>query len=115
MTVLAWQDQHCAICGAWDASVEDHCHLTGLFRGYLCRGCNVSEGVRGDAPFWQYRERPPAVIVGETWVYFGGWGNQNGAEPQGWVIDFLGPHPTDPFLQVFYLASAARLRPPRRW
>lgn len=26
----------------------DHCHDTGMFRGFICRSCNMSLGVRGD-------------------------------------------------------------------
>jgi hypothetical protein len=28
----------------------DHCHLTGIFRGWLCRKCNVGIGLLGDSP-----------------------------------------------------------------
>ena len=42
----AWQDGRCALCGFRDGPlVEDHCHMTGLVRGYLCRSCNTTEGV----------------------------------------------------------------------
>lgn len=112
MTVYEWQDRWCAICGCDGASVEDHCHRTGLFRGYLCTGCNTREGRSDAEPVVLYRERPPAVIVGETWQYFGGWGHRNGAQPEPWVVDALGPVPTDAPLAVIYLAAAARLRPP---
>lgn len=115
MTVFEWQDSWCAICGCNGAPVEDHCHRTGLFRGYLCTGCNTREG-RSDAdPIVLYRERPPAVIVGETWQYFGGWGNRNGAQPEPWVVDALGPVPSDQSQAVAYLAAAAQLKPPQLW
>ena len=42
----AWQDGRCALCGFRDGPlVEDHCHTTGLVRGYRCRSCNTTEGV----------------------------------------------------------------------
>lgn len=28
----------------------DHCHLTGLFRGWLCSKCNSALGLAGDTP-----------------------------------------------------------------
>lgn len=28
----------------------DHCHLTGLFRGWLCANCNSALGLAGDTP-----------------------------------------------------------------
>lgn len=28
----------------------DHCHLTGLFRGWLCNPCNAALGLAGDTP-----------------------------------------------------------------
>lgn len=53
---------NCAMCGMPDtlsSLVEDHCHITGLVRGYLCRGCNTIEGTSG-APEWdEYRRNPP--------------------------------------------------------
>jgi hypothetical protein len=72
----------CAICGRRELSlVDDHDHVTGLRRGYLCRGCNVSEG-RGDEPevFAMYRQRSPAGILGHAEYYVGrGW-------PHGWWL-----------------------------
>ena len=44
----------CQICGSYDednASKKlnyDHCHITGKFRGVLCRSCNQSIGLLGD-------------------------------------------------------------------
>lgn len=52
-----WFDDGCAVCGASAelGTDRDHCHVTGLYRGLLCRGCNVAEGNhRGDHwPFWR--------------------------------------------------------------
>ncbi|WP_229701322.1 endonuclease domain-containing protein [Streptomyces camponoticapitis] len=64
--LLLWQDGRCAICGHRRESVEDHDHVTGLTRGYLCRGCNIQEGVYRDSGtlFGKYRERHPTRILG---------------------------------------------------
>lgn len=39
----------CAICGD-GADTVDHCHVTGLIRGYLCTDCNLSLGKMRDDP-----------------------------------------------------------------
>jgi len=64
--VRNWQDGRCAICGHRDYLVEDHDHATGMTRGYLCRGCNIREGIyrRGTHLFGRYRERHPTKILG---------------------------------------------------
>lgn len=65
MTTAAWKrwprpagidfrDFHlgCAGCGAQTKPlVLDHCHESGLVRGFLCRSCNALEW-RSDAPMW---------------------------------------------------------------
>ncbi|WP_352243032.1 endonuclease domain-containing protein [Lentzea sp. NBRC 105346] len=113
-TVAQWQAGRCAICGVPGGSVVDHCHRTGLFRGFLCTGCNTREGLRCELIFRLYRERPPAVILGQTHQYVGyGYSFDNGAEPQQWVRDELGPVPDDPAAAAEYLAAAARLADPR--
>lgn len=69
-----WQQGRCAVCGGRDRRmVEDHDHTTGLVRGYLCRGCNVQEGVyqAPDTIFGRYRERHPTMILGLTVRYSG--------------------------------------------
>jgi hypothetical protein len=38
-------------------------------RGLLCRSCNGVEGHSGDLLFVQYRERPPAAILGFNVTY----------------------------------------------
>lgn len=83
---IAFHDGRCAICGAAPADVEDHDHSTGMTRGYLCRGCNVQEGVSTHPLFNRYRSRNPASILrvrlpytGRGWedgVPVGGWENQ---------------------------------------
>jgi hypothetical protein len=67
-----WQQERCAVCGGQGAPVEDHDHGTGLVRGYLCRGCNVAEGMnRYAGRVWrEYRERNPASICGVVERYW---------------------------------------------
>lgn len=72
----AWHDERCAICGVRPGHlVHDHDHRTGLVRGRLCRGCNVSEGRSGDRDLYaMYREKNPATILGVQIYYVGrGW------------------------------------------
>lgn len=108
-----WQGDRCAVCGRPGANVEDHCHRTGLFRGYLCRRCNTREGLSGMPFFEKYRLRPPAVICGYTYRYIGYGTPDDGAEPQDWVMAALGPVPPDHTPEVVeYLAAAARLPRP---
>ena len=38
----------CECCGRRGRLVIDHCHRDGSFRGWLCRGCNVSIRGLGD-------------------------------------------------------------------
>lgn len=68
-----WQDERCALCGRSTVrrgEVVDHDHATALVRGLLCRGCNAQEGHSDDALFEQYRERPPAAILGFQVTYY---------------------------------------------
>jgi len=40
---------YCECCGQYDIKVDlDHCHETGMFRGFICRPCNVTIGSLGD-------------------------------------------------------------------
>lgn len=86
--IRAWQDGRCALCNRRDPLIEDHDHVTGLVRGYLCRGCNIREGVyRGPAsPFGRYRERHPANMLRLRMVYYGPF-HEGGAQPEP-VRDF---------------------------
>lgn len=81
-TPLASGHARCAICGLRGGRgyrmASDHNHWTGLRRGVLCSGCNVSEGMRADGLAALYRERNPASILGHVEYYVGyGW-------PAGW-------------------------------
>jgi hypothetical protein len=99
----------CAMCGGLGGDVEDHCHRTGLVRGRLCRGCNVVEGANRGGVAAKYRRRPPAVIVGWTRPYGGGYGVEFCPEPEPWVVDALGSRPADPTEAARYLEAATRL------
>lgn len=74
----SWHNERCALCGNHGGHlVVDHDHSSGLVRGRLCRGCNISEGARAvdeAVAYALYRRRPPAVILGLTVYYVGrGW------------------------------------------
>jgi hypothetical protein len=43
-------DAACAICGATEHLVVDHCHAVAEVRGPLCRNCNAGLGFFGDEP-----------------------------------------------------------------
>ena len=44
-----YKPDSCECCGKEDVKLDlDHCHDTGMFRGFICRSCNKSIGVRGD-------------------------------------------------------------------
>lgn len=45
----------CYICKSTDDICVDHCHISGEFRGFLCRQCNVSLGLLKDNPERIYR------------------------------------------------------------
>jgi hypothetical protein len=62
-------DQHCSICGDEGDLVQDHCHTTGLFRGYLCRSCNLAEGIRDSATLKAWRTSAPYLKIGRRWLY----------------------------------------------
>lgn len=68
-----WQDGRCAWCGWRDPIrrlAEDHCHFTGLVRGYLCTGCNVHEGTSPDPAWDEWREGDnPANALKEFRIY----------------------------------------------
>lgn len=80
-----FHDGRCAVCGVTGVHlVEDHDHSTGMIRGYLCRGCNVQEGVSNHPLFWKYRAWNPASILGVQLPYTGiGW--VDGVPVGGWA------------------------------
>jgi hypothetical protein len=60
---LAAQNGGCAMCGRkFKRSLcVDHCHVTGLLRGLLCRGCNVGNGNLGDD--WRFLFKSAVYLV----------------------------------------------------
>jgi hypothetical protein len=66
-----WQNSMCAMCGRdGDRLVLDHCHETGLARGFLCSACNIKESRSFGAVEWDiYRKFPPAVLLGLKFYY----------------------------------------------
>jgi hypothetical protein len=43
------EQTECQLCGKLENPLHfDHCHVTGLYRGALCRQCNVALGKLGD-------------------------------------------------------------------
>jgi len=74
-----WQADRCAMCGYCDKLVLDHCHETGLARGFLCHECNVLEGKSSLIEWRLYRLFPPTKMLDLKFYYddFGkGWGVQ---------------------------------------
>lgn len=54
-SLLASQDNRCAICGSSESKSRgrmhvDHNHKTGAIRGILCQACNVTLGKMEDSP-----------------------------------------------------------------
>lgn len=41
--------EQCQACGKGGDICFDHCHKSGKFRGWLCRGCNAAAGCAGDS------------------------------------------------------------------
>lgn len=71
--VERWQAGRCAVCAVAPSQVpgerpvlyEDHDHITGRTRGYLCPRCNTAEGSRHPKDvFLKYRDRNPTSILG---------------------------------------------------
>lgn len=40
----------CEVCGCLGRICFDHCHISGVFRGWLCNGCNAALGHVKDNP-----------------------------------------------------------------
>lgn len=82
-----WQNYRCAWCGLepkMDRLVEDHCHMTGLVRGYLCRRCNIVEGKSWDSAWDRWREGDnPAFAIKEFRIYRSSWGGGTPISSQG--------------------------------
>lgn len=71
-----FHDQRCAICGRQSdgTHVQDHDHVSGQVRGYLCPSCNTAEGKSVHILFAWYRLWHPAAILDHHQMYDGlGW------------------------------------------
>lgn len=74
--LVDWQAERCAVCGGRvGRMVLDHDHDTGLVRGWLCAGCNISEGSSSSAVFVRYRARHPTALLGVAIPYRSSWGS----------------------------------------
>jgi hypothetical protein len=59
----------CDICRSEGTTLLDHCHVTGKFRGWLCRECNVGLGKLGDDIAGVRR----AIAYLERWFFHINW------------------------------------------
>lgn len=50
VALVQQQGSMCAICSVLTDLVPDHHHVTGCFRGAVCRGCNLGVGLFADTP-----------------------------------------------------------------
>lgn len=67
-----FHDGRCAVCATPSGPlVLDHCHSTGQWRGWCCRGCNTAEGRSGANVFIRYRRIHPAAILDLHEMYTG--------------------------------------------
>ena len=99
-----WQAGQCAVCASSTGLVHDHCHLTGLTRGWLCGHCNAREGTATEPLFVRYRLAPPALLHGIAHMW-GGRGNRHAERKVTIDLEAIHTDPTD--LQV--LAEAANM------
>lgn len=92
----AWQNDRCAVCSRSNGTrrlVLDHCHLTGLVRGYLCSSCNSQEGWGSDAAWGDWRS------------------GDNPANAHGWYEIYrnhLGATPISPYGALNYYSHHER-------
>lgn len=63
--LVQWQAGRCGICGE-RAACEDHDHVTGLTRGWLCSGCNTQEARRTTptSVYARWRACPASAVLG---------------------------------------------------
>lgn len=69
--LVEWQDRRCAMCGYDDCRlVLDHCHESGLARGFLCSPCNIAESKSYDSTKWDiYRTFNPCKMLKLNFYY----------------------------------------------
>jgi hypothetical protein len=69
---IKMQDGKCASCGAACNLCGDHDHVSGLFRGILCRGCNSGGALRARfrrPGLVSYEADPPLAYLGWQWDF----------------------------------------------
>lgn len=64
-----WFDEGCSMCGSFEKLVMDHCHTTGLFRGYLCQACNTREGQNRSFVWVAWRALAPSLDTPHRMMY----------------------------------------------
>lgn len=94
MSMFLWHDGRCAMCGPLkiERPVLDHCHTTGLVRGYLCKSCNIAEGLSGH----------------DMWTLWRNWDNP--AHAYGWaeVYEGRGGTPLSPYSDMQFMSGRER-------
>ena len=70
-----YSGDRCGICAA-EKTVVDHCHVTGLIRGLLCRKCNSEEGANNHIRWIAWRMFAPGLIQGKRQYYVSGIGKR---------------------------------------
>lgn len=71
-TIDTWHADKCAICGdrrGITVLCNDHDHVTGLRRGWLCQRCNLAEGRDDNVQLRRYRWAPPSVLLNQFSLY----------------------------------------------
>lgn len=62
--------EHCELCGGMNLNGRalslDHCHVTGVFRGWLCSNCNTAIGLLQDNPVLLERAADYVRFMGIT-------------------------------------------------
>ena len=59
--VLDLPSVRCGMCGNLGRVYQDHCHYTGLCRGWLCPGCNTAEAYGYGAVWDAWRVSAPHI------------------------------------------------------
>lgn len=101
-----WQKGLCAVCAYpyQPDGTMDHDHESAAIRGFLCRSCNIGEGVGDHAVFRAYRRGHPAAMLGLTVRYCGPW--------VGWAVPQFDRGSLSPDRHPTY-KRADRIRPER--
>lgn len=80
LSILKTQNNMCGVCGTTLVQpCVDHCHVTGMVRGVLCRGCNSGVG--------SFKDSPETLHTAIRWIQ----GNQQIVPFNGNVSDIIPP------------------------